>query len=175
MLEHGWPYFDRGHYSLWTKTALQGRRWALIYANFWFVVTSLLLLAWSDMVSKVSFWCHFQSKVIGAENVTYFLHYMLRMHSECTYTVLKLIQTSAEDKQNWQQTQNQMLFPRWHAPYLVVIHAFLETAYGSRGYVTAQNTFRLFTTIFLFSKWHMKMLWATQVFVQCPINYDLAI
>ncbi len=35
-LQHGRPHFDRGHYSLWTKMASQGRRWGSINANFWF-------------------------------------------------------------------------------------------------------------------------------------------
>ena len=49
MLEHGRSHFDRGHYSLWSKMALQGHRWGPIYANFWFIVTLLVLHAWYSL------------------------------------------------------------------------------------------------------------------------------
>ena len=65
-----------------------------------------------DALPKVTPCQHFGSKVIGQKilhipwSTRIVFHCMLRKHSKCPYTTLKLIQMRAEDNQRWRQIQN---------------------------------------------------------------------
>ena len=60
---------------------------------------------------------------------------MLKKHTKCTYTVLKLIQVRPEDIQRWRQIQNPMPSPRQH---MTEIYAIWEMTYGMKGLILSK-------------------------------------